>query len=241
MTPSADGAKQNPGSSPVEAPHSASLHAGYGIGTAARTRLAGFARTLRDNGFKVGLAETRDALAVLASPASARPSALRPALRSLFCATHSDWQRFDEIFDAYWLGRGMRRARQVTGTTSESRLSVKRMAETADAAGRARPARSRRAPQRPGERHSPGRTRPARRRLAWRTADDDRPAPHRRSGGRGGNPCARRPPGAVDARAARAPPAGRTGAGAASTCAAPSTATSATAARRSIWPGASAR
>jgi uncharacterized protein with von Willebrand factor type A (vWA) domain len=113
----------------VEAPHSASLPAGYGIGPAARTRLAGFARTLRDNGFKVGLAETRDALAVLASPASARPSALRPALRSLFCATHSDWQRFDDIFDAYWLGRGMRRARQVTGTTSESRLSLKRMAE----------------------------------------------------------------------------------------------------------------
>ena len=29
----------------------------------ARRRLAGFARTLRDNGFHVGLAETRDALA----------------------------------------------------------------------------------------------------------------------------------------------------------------------------------
>ncbi len=34
----------------------------------ARRRLAGFARTLRDNGFQVGLAETSDALAVLASP-----------------------------------------------------------------------------------------------------------------------------------------------------------------------------
>src|SRR5438876_11482203 len=38
-----------------------------GIGVSARRRLAGFARTLRDNGFRVGLAETRDALAVLAS------------------------------------------------------------------------------------------------------------------------------------------------------------------------------
>jgi uncharacterized protein len=131
MARSPDAAKRHPGSSPVEAPHSASLHASYGIGTAARTRLAGFARTLRDNGFKVGLAETRDALAVLASPAAARPSSLRPALRALFCATHSDWQRFDDIFDAYWLGRGMRQARQITGTTSESRLSVKRMSEMA--------------------------------------------------------------------------------------------------------------
>ena len=32
--------------------------------------MAGFAHTLRDNGFKVGLAETRDALAILASPAA---------------------------------------------------------------------------------------------------------------------------------------------------------------------------
>ena len=34
-----------------------------GIGEPMRQKLAGFARTLRDNGFKVGLAETRDALA----------------------------------------------------------------------------------------------------------------------------------------------------------------------------------
>ena len=37
------------------------------IGAATRRRLAGFVRTLRDNGFAVGLAETRDALSVLAS------------------------------------------------------------------------------------------------------------------------------------------------------------------------------
>ena len=36
-----------------------------------RRRLAGFARTLRDNGYRVGLAETRDALQVLTSPAAA--------------------------------------------------------------------------------------------------------------------------------------------------------------------------
>ena len=84
------------------------------IGVNARRRLAGFMRTLRDNGFTVGLAETRDALQVLTSPAAMRPSALKPALRSLLCATHGDWQRFDELFDAYWLGRGMRRGQQVS-------------------------------------------------------------------------------------------------------------------------------
>src|ERR1700693_518237 len=99
------------------------------IGALARRRLAGFARTLRDNGFKVGLAETRDALAILVSPAAARPAALKPALRSLFCATHSDWQRFDEIFEAFWRGRGMRRVATLSGAPSESRASLRRLAQ----------------------------------------------------------------------------------------------------------------
>jgi uncharacterized protein with von Willebrand factor type A (vWA) domain len=73
-----------------------------------RVKLAGFVRTLRDNGFTVGLAETRDALAILASPAARQAQSLSPALRALFCADHSDFQRFDEIFAAYWTGHGVR-------------------------------------------------------------------------------------------------------------------------------------
>ncbi len=80
-----------------------------GIGAGTRRRLAGFARTLRDNGFKIGLAETRDALAILASPAATRRASLKPALRALFAATRFEWERFDDVFDAYWSGRGMRR------------------------------------------------------------------------------------------------------------------------------------
>jgi uncharacterized protein with von Willebrand factor type A (vWA) domain len=87
---------------------------------------------LRDNGFRVGLGETRDALAILASPAAMRPSSLKPALRALFCATHSDWERFDEIFDAYWRGRGMRRVRALSGTPTESRASLRRLAEAGE-------------------------------------------------------------------------------------------------------------
>ena len=83
-----------------------------------RRRLAGFARTLRDNGFRVGLAETRDALRVLTSPAALRPISLKPALRALFCATHSDWERFDEIFDAFWQGHGMRQRQILAGVPS---------------------------------------------------------------------------------------------------------------------------
>jgi uncharacterized protein len=94
-----------------------------------RRRLAGFARTLRDNGFRVGLAETRDALQVLASPAALRPTSLKPALRSLFCATHSDWERFDEIFDAFWQGRDMRRRQILSGIPGSSHAPARKLAE----------------------------------------------------------------------------------------------------------------
>jgi hypothetical protein len=40
-------------------------HEGESVGQLMRQKLAGFARTLRDNGFKVGLTETRDGLAIL--------------------------------------------------------------------------------------------------------------------------------------------------------------------------------
>jgi uncharacterized protein with von Willebrand factor type A (vWA) domain len=89
-----------------------------GIGLAMRRRLAGFARILRDNGFRVGLAETRDALAVLASPAAVRASSLQSALRALFCATHSDWEKFDAIFAAFWRGHDMRSARALSGVNT---------------------------------------------------------------------------------------------------------------------------
>ena len=109
-------------------PMSAALHpSADSIGPAARRRLTGFVRTLRDNGFAAGLAETRDALAVLASPVALRPSLLKPALRALFCADRSDWERFNEIFDAFWLGRHMRPARALSGVAAQSQASPKRV------------------------------------------------------------------------------------------------------------------
>jgi uncharacterized protein with von Willebrand factor type A (vWA) domain len=88
------------------------------VGEPMRQKLAGFAHTLRDNGFKVGLSETSDALAILTAPIATRASSFKPALRALFCATLSDWERFDDIFDAFWLNRGMRQARTLAGATS---------------------------------------------------------------------------------------------------------------------------
>jgi uncharacterized protein len=95
----------------------------------ARRRLAGFARSLRDNGFRIGLAETRDALRVLASPAAMRPASLKPALRALFCATHSDWRRFDDIFDAFWRGRDMRQRQVLSGVPRAGQAPPRKLAE----------------------------------------------------------------------------------------------------------------
>jgi uncharacterized protein with von Willebrand factor type A (vWA) domain len=75
----------------------------------ALARLAAFTRTLRDNGFAVGLKESEDAARVLASDMAARQASLRPALKALFCARRSDWLKFDQVFDAYWLARGRAR------------------------------------------------------------------------------------------------------------------------------------
>jgi uncharacterized protein with von Willebrand factor type A (vWA) domain len=72
-------------------------------------RLSGFMRTLRDNAFAVGLKEGEDAAHVLASTMASRPATMRAALKSLMCARRSDWQKFDEVFDAFWFGRGVRR------------------------------------------------------------------------------------------------------------------------------------
>lgn len=105
------------------------------IGDGARRRLAGFVRTLRNNGFVVGLAESSDALAILASPQAARRPSLQAALKALFCATPSDWQRFDEIFAAYWTGRGLRRGQVIAASAPEARPSARQTRRSVPGAG----------------------------------------------------------------------------------------------------------
>ncbi|WP_298367046.1 VWA domain-containing protein [uncultured Bradyrhizobium sp.] len=79
------------------------------------TRLATFLRTLRDGGFAVGLAEGQDAAALMAAGYAARPGLLRSAFKHLFSARKSDWEKFDGIFDAFWLGKRVRSRSVVTG------------------------------------------------------------------------------------------------------------------------------
>src|SRR5271169_4875785 len=79
-------------------------------------KLAAFLRTLRDNGFAVGLAEGHDAASLMASGYAARPGLLRSALKHLFSARKSDWEKFDGLFDAFWLGKRVRSRSMTVGS-----------------------------------------------------------------------------------------------------------------------------
>jgi uncharacterized protein len=92
-------------------------------GEAMRHRLVAFVRVLRDNGFATGFAETQDALALLTDPIAKHSSRLCPAFRALFCGRRSDWEKFDEIFAAFWLLRGVKSALRTSGSARNHRAA----------------------------------------------------------------------------------------------------------------------
>ena len=96
-------------------------------------RLAAFLRTLRDAGFAVGLAEGQDAATLMAAGYAARPGLLRSALKHLFSARKSDWEKFDGLFDAFWLGKRVRSRSMATGSArSANNPSLKSLQDAAE-------------------------------------------------------------------------------------------------------------
>src|SRR3979411_2904754 len=77
------------------------------------TILAAFLKTLRENGLAVVLHEGRDAASLMTASYIERPGLVRSAFKHLFSARKSDWERFDGIFDAFWLGKRVK-SRSVT-------------------------------------------------------------------------------------------------------------------------------
>jgi uncharacterized protein with von Willebrand factor type A (vWA) domain len=71
-------------------------------------KLAAFLKTLRNSGFAVGLQEGQDAAALMTAGYAEKPGLLRSAFKHLFSARKSDWDRFDGLFDAFWLGKRVR-------------------------------------------------------------------------------------------------------------------------------------
>ena len=104
-------------------------------------KLAAFLRTLRDNGFAVGLAEGQDAATLVASGYAAKPGLLRSAFKHLFSARKSDWERFDGLFDAFWLGKRVRSRSIAAGSSkAASNPSLKSMQNDAARQGGPQPA-----------------------------------------------------------------------------------------------------
>lgn len=75
-------------------------------------RLAGFMAHLRMNGLKAGPRETQDTLSALGAIDATDPQAARRALKALLVPDHDGWQKFDDLFDAYWFNTGRQRQDQ---------------------------------------------------------------------------------------------------------------------------------
>ena len=77
-------------------------------------RVAGFVAHLRRNGIEAGPAETDAALRMLArGPAPTLDEAHR-RLKILLTGHRGEWERFDDLFEAWWLARGRVRTRPAT-------------------------------------------------------------------------------------------------------------------------------
>ncbi len=93
-------------------------------------KLAGFLKTLREAGFAVGLQEGRDAVALMAAGYAERPGLLRVALKHLFSARKAEWDKFDGLFDAFWLGKRVRsRSMTIGAAKAASSPSLKSLQE----------------------------------------------------------------------------------------------------------------
>lgn len=80
-------------------------------------KLVAFIATLRDNDFAVGPRESEDAAMLIASGYAERPGVLRSALKHLVCARKADWDKFDGIFDAFWLGKRVKSRTSIAGAS----------------------------------------------------------------------------------------------------------------------------
>ncbi|WP_020174912.1 vWA domain-containing protein [Methyloferula stellata] len=78
----------------------------FDLGEPVRLRFAAFVRSLRANGFTVGLAESQDALRIFCAIEPTNRTILLAALRSLFASRQADWEKFDAIFNAFWFAYG---------------------------------------------------------------------------------------------------------------------------------------
>jgi uncharacterized protein with von Willebrand factor type A (vWA) domain len=86
------------------------------------SRVAGFIAHLRENGLRLGVAEADTALTALTHVDAAWPEQTRRALKAVCTGCKDEAERFDALFDAFWLDAGRVRTKTtptLKGPTSD--------------------------------------------------------------------------------------------------------------------------
>jgi len=100
------------------------MGAAAAVDRGATARMIGFIAHLRQNGFAVGPGETELVLSTLAAAEFPDAEATRLGLKAILSGSREQWLRFDELFDAYWFGRGrkvIQRAGNARGVRNQQR------------------------------------------------------------------------------------------------------------------------
>ncbi|MCR9110693.1 MAG: VWA domain-containing protein [Rhodobacteraceae bacterium] len=83
-------------------------------------RMAGFIAHLRENGLRLGVAEADVAMAALCEVNAIRPEESRRALRAVCTGSKDEAERFDDLFDSYWMDMGRVKQKVVPTPSSHS-------------------------------------------------------------------------------------------------------------------------
>ena len=87
-------------------------------------RVAGFIAHLRENGLRLGVAEAGVALSALAEVNAIRPDDARGALRAVCTGCKEESDRFDDLFDSYWMDMGRVKQKVVPSPTQSGNNDV---------------------------------------------------------------------------------------------------------------------
>lgn len=104
----------------------ASVLTHYAFPDRAVDKTLAFIHTLRHNGYHVGIGESEEAVRLMCCGALSDKTAFQSGLKSLLSSSPSDWDRFDEIYDAFWrLGHMVRRDHVKEGAAKQKKSLTK--------------------------------------------------------------------------------------------------------------------